>query len=164
MNSENDQFEMLIANAFQDVRLGTGVSLHETIIIDGYGTEAERAAARVGDELDDWRKLLDIQDFSKITWIGGLPFYDSEGLRFHLPAYLTLAIRDFESDYCADLLENLMFLLTNLSEYNRMRLSILTPKQRSCVHDVLNYLRKTYELDSEELDRAIVEYWATAAP
>ena len=151
----------MIATAFADVRLGDGVSLHETVVIDNYGTDAERAAARVDDEREDWQKLVSNPDFATIRWIGGFNFYDAEGLRFHLPAYLTLAVRDFECERCGDVLEGLMFALTSTSVYNHDRFSILTPAQRSCVREVLVYLRRTYELESKELDQAILNQWST---
>ncbi len=152
-----------IVDAFRGVELGDGVSLHETIAIDHYGTAEERHTAREPDEKHDWRRLVDDPEFHRIRWIGGLCFYDAVGLRFHLPAYLTLAVLDFERKDAGDVFESLMFHLTILSEQPEeqvSRFSILTDPQRQCVRDVLVFLRDEYELESEELDQAIAGYWS----
>src|SRR4051794_3453037 len=101
-----------IEEAFRDVKLGDGVSLHETVVIDNYGGPEERAAARAADEKHDWRKLVGDPDLVRISGVGGLSFYDAGGLRFHLPAYLSLAVTDFEREDADNILDSLMFHLT----------------------------------------------------
>ena len=80
--------------AFEGVELGDGVSLHETQVIDAYGTAEERLAARTPDEKLDWHKLIDDPE---ITWLlgaaSGMCFLDDIGLRFYLPACLSLGVR-----------------------------------------------------------------------
>jgi len=49
----------LIGTAFQDVRRGDGVTLHEANVIDDYGSPKHRAAAR---ELDKDHSRLDVPD------------------------------------------------------------------------------------------------------
>jgi hypothetical protein len=151
-----------IDEAFCGVQLGDGVSLHETVLADNYGTEEQRRAAREPDEKHDWRRLASDPDLRRIAGVGGLSFYDAAGLRFHLPAYLSLAVTDFESDGAGNVLESLMFTLTHFSEHNAGRLSILTPAQRECVREVLLFLRREYELDDPHLDRAISGSWGAA--
>lgn len=148
-----------IESAFRGVELGDGVSLHETVAIDDYGGSEERLAARAGDEKHDWKKLIDDPEFAHIGRVGGPCFYDAAGFRFHLPAYLSLAVIDFDRPEAEGALESLMFSLTHFSEYNCNRLSILDGPQRRCVRKVLEFLRETHELESEELDRAIEGYW-----
>ncbi|MEM1206242.1 MAG: DUF6714 family protein [Acidobacteriota bacterium] len=80
----------LIEAAFEGVTLGSGVSLRETDVLDSYGGDEERAAARQRDELTDWRRIpdgdIDRRDYA-------LCFMDEESLRFHLPAYMRFALR-----------------------------------------------------------------------
>ncbi len=88
----------LIEEAFQGVELGDGVSLHESVVIDEYGGPEERRTARASDEKHDWRKLVRDPELirpavGEVTG-GGMPFYDAAGLRFHLPAYLSVAVMD----------------------------------------------------------------------
>lgn len=83
----------LVEEAFRSVELGDGVGLHEADVIDSYGTFEERRAARVKDEKHDWHNLLADPDFTGTFGIG-LGYFEAAGLRFHLPAYLTLAVAD----------------------------------------------------------------------
>ncbi|MEG4146378.1 DUF6714 family protein [Microcoleus sp. Pol12B5] len=160
MSERQQQLLDNIARAFRGVELGDGVSLHETTLIDLYEGPSARQEARLLDEKHGWRKLVGDPALSQLRW--ALSFYDATGLRFHLPAYLSLAVTDFDlREDAGDVLESLMFLLTNLSEYNQERLSILDSPQRRCVKDVLVYLRDEYEYELEglELDQAIGGYW-----
>lgn len=154
-----------IDRTFDGVILGDGVSLHETSVIDHYGTDEERLAARNPDEKLDWRKLIDAPDLTRLFSIGpsGLSFLDAEGLRFHLPACLWRVVRDPEDGETGNMLESLMFQLTHLSEYTLGRLAILNDSQRDCVRDVLVNLRDVWELKDSELDRAIEDYWSQPA-
>ena len=68
---------------------------------------------------------------------------------------------DFERPDADRALDSLMFNLTNFSEYNLGRFQILNPTQRRCVRDVLDFLRRSYELESAELDEAIEGYWSS---
>jgi hypothetical protein len=147
-----------IEHAFCDVQLGDGVSLHETVAIDDYLSQKERLAARAPDEKHDWRKLVSDNELARVN---GLCFYDAAGLHFHLPAYLSLAVTDFEREEADNVLDSLMFNLTHFSEYNLARFSILDSTQRQCVREVLVFLRDEYELESAELDQAIEGYWSS---
>jgi hypothetical protein len=149
-----------IQEDFCGVELGDGISLHETVVIDNYGGPAERQKARGRDEKWDWHKLVSDPELVRICGVGGLDFYDAAGFRFYLPAYLSLAVTDFERKDAGNVLESLMFQLTHFSEYNLARLSILNGAQRQCVRDVLVFLRDEYELESTELDQAVVTYWS----
>jgi hypothetical protein len=150
-----------IEQAFAGVQLGEGVSLHETVVIDHYGGQQERRAARAPDEKHDWRKLIGDPGLAEITGVGGLSFYDAAGLHFHLPAYLSLAVTDFESVEASHVLGSLMFQLTAGCEYSLERFSVLDTAQRQCVREVLVFLRDEYELVDAELDQAIEGYWSS---
>lgn len=152
-----------IEDAFSGVKLGEGVSLHETVVIDLYGTCQERRAARVPDEKHDWRKLVGDPELTRLC---GLSFYDAIGLRFHLPAYLTLAVSDPNCEDSGQVIANLLFTLTHLPEFNRERFAILSDPQRTCIREVLKYLRHVYDLPDNgpliaQLDEAIEGYWAS---
>lgn len=160
MSERRQQLLTAIEDVFRGVELGSGISLHETVVIDNYGDSAERTAARLPDEKCDWQRLVSDPELARIAGVGGLSFYDAPGLRFHLPAYLSLAVIDFDRADAGHVLEILMFTLTHFSEYNVGRLSILSAPQRQCVRDVLAFLRAEYELESAELDEAIAGYWS----
>ena len=170
-----------IAAAFQGVTLGDGVSLHETEVVDMYGSPEERQAARAPDEKHDWRKLVDDPELWRVDGVGGLSFYDAPGLRFHLPAYLWCWVRDPDGFPVG---ESLKYHLTSvvrdedssqMRQHREERLSLLTPIQRRCVRDVLLYvsaeMKRWYQeaMDEQDLatyindfDQALERYWLTA--
>jgi hypothetical protein len=154
-----------IDRAFAEVELGDGVSLHESQVIDNYGTAEERRIAREPDEKADWRRLVDHPDLTVYFSVGfgGLSFLDAVGVRFHLPACLYRAVRDFGEDGIGDMLESLYYLLTALDDYNLGRLAILNDEQRASVRDCLVYFREVSESDDEELARAIDGNWSKPA-
>lgn len=158
-NANKDQVEALIKAAFDGVTLGQGVSLHETIVIDDYGSKAQREKARQGDEKHDWKKLLDNDRIKRVFGNGGLSFYDAEGLRFHLPAYLMIALEPTFSDVT----ESLLFTLTSYDTYNQERFSILDGPQREAVRAFLLYIQQSGEpefyYDQSKITKALKEYW-----
>lgn len=162
MNERQRQLLICIEWAFAGVTLGNGVSLHESHVIDNYGTAEARRAAREPDEKTDWRLLVDHPDLTVYFGIGysGLCFLDAESVRFHLPACLYRAVRDLEQDGTGDMYESMYYLLTDLNEYNRDRLAILTSEQRDCVRDCLVFFREEVESDAEELVLAIDGFWS----
>jgi len=164
VSERQHQLLAAIEAAFRGIELGDGVSLHETVVIDDYGTEGQRRAAREPDEKHDWRRLVRDPDLARICWVGGLSFYDAAGLRFHLPAYLSLAVIDWEAEASGEILGSLLYHLTSLDGYNRGRFAILTAGQRRCVADVLAFVRDEYELERGDIDRAIAEFWLVEPP
>ncbi len=163
MHDRRQQLLDHIGRAFAGVELGDGVSLHETQVIDAYGSDDECEAARAPDEKVDWRKLVADPDFPRICGsYGGMSFFDAAGLRFHLPACLSLAVTDPEGTNIDvnDILGSLEFHLTDLSEYTLERLAILDPAQRACVREVLVYLRDAGGIDGDQVDEAIAGYWS----
>ncbi len=162
MSERQKRLLRAIEEAFAGVELGDGVSLHETVVIDLYGSLEEQRAARAPDEKRDWRKLVTDPELVRINGVGGLSFYDAAGLRFHLPAYLSLAVKKFRRKYAPAVLDSLLFHLTHFCEYNLDRFSILDGSQRQCVREVLMFLRDEYDPDSAELEEAIRGYWSSS--
>ena len=159
--NQKDYLIQRIHEAFEGVVLGKGVSLHETEVIDCYGSLAERQAARQKDELKDWRNLINNPALLDVHGIGGLSFYDAAGFRFHLPAYLITGILKPKET----VVESLVFALSHLSTYQLERNTILTPLQRRCVKEFLVYYRHHvhqthfFPEKTQKLDNAIV-YWS----
>jgi hypothetical protein len=153
-----------IEDAFGDVELGDGVSLHQADVIDTYGPLWERRAAREKDEKHDWRKLVSAPEFIRVG-ADALSFYDAIGLRFHMPAYLSLAVTDPIDDDTGRVVADLIYHLTHIPEFQRERFAILSVPQRACVREVLKYLRNVYDLPENawlvaEMDCAVDKYWA----
>ena len=158
-SQEQERVRQLIHEAFAGITLGRGVSLHETVVIDDYGSTQARQKAREKDEKKDWRKLVDAPELKAVTGIGGLSFFDAEGLRFHLPAYMCLAL---VSPY-EDVVESLTFTLTSSSDYNKERFAILNAEQREAVKVFLIYLRDlggdAYDFTRPKIEDALANYW-----
>jgi hypothetical protein len=148
-----------IERAFDGVELGDGVSLHETAVIDDYGTVEERRAARDPDEKRDWRKLVDDPDLRMYFGLGysGLCFLDAPGVRFYLPACMIRVLRDLTSpEFPFDLDFSLLFLLSETKDGEHNRLSILDVSQRRCVLEFLLFVRESLGYEDATLEQAIV--------
>ncbi len=158
MRERNDEMLQLVNAAFADVRLGGGVSLRETLVVDNHGTTEQRLLARRADETLDWHRVVSDPELTRLAYIGGIAFYDPEGMRFHLPAYLSLAITRFEERDAGNVLEVLMNTLTRSTIQTDERFSLLNQTQRRCISEVLSYLRATYELESPKLDAAVLSW------
>ena len=118
-----------IRDAFKDVSLGDGVGLYEAQAIDDYETDMARAAARATDEKQDWSK---IPKDSLIECNSSLSFFDAEGMRFHLPAFL---ISEIEGGFSHGL-------DYHVSEkvLGRGKFSLLSEAQCAAVRDFLDYI------------------------
>lgn len=77
------------------MRRGDGVTLHETEVIDMYGSKAQRRTARKKDTDQRWWDVRDewIESFGGA---GGLSFFDDAGFRYYLPAYMSYFLRHRE--------------------------------------------------------------------
>jgi hypothetical protein len=78
-----------IKRVFATVQRGSGVTLHETSVIDENGSDEERERARRKDTDRYWWEVQD-------EWIEknvGLTFLDDAGLRYYLPAYMSYFVR-----------------------------------------------------------------------
>jgi hypothetical protein len=150
-----------IERAFHGVELGDGVSLHEATVVDDYGTPAQRLAARKSDEKRDWRKLIDDPELLRSCRLGALSFFDAAGLKFHLPACLSQAVKEPMGRDVGEMLDSLIFCLTRLNAFQWHRLASLESAQRLCVKDALVYLRDVLGSD-RAFDRAIAGIGAKA--
>ncbi len=86
--TERQALILAIVRAFAGVSREGGVSLHETVVLDRYGTTQERQAARQLDGDRRWQEVA-YADLAEVCGIGGIAFFDPIGWRYHLPAYLT---------------------------------------------------------------------------
>lgn len=120
-----------IEAAFANVPLENGVSLREADVIDDYGSLGQRKAARKQDELTDWRRIPDT-DLAHYDWC--LSFFDAKGLRFHLPAYMRFALRNFQTSSSASI-NGVIHQLCH-----QHGLELLTTQQRSAVRHFLKFM------------------------
>lgn len=147
--------EQLIRDAFADVRLGEGVGLFQAQAIDDYATADIEAAARARDEKEDWTKLS-IESLNSAY--SSLSFFDQQGMRFHLPAFL---IADLHNNFHQDV----VFHLTYAEEEALSRFSLLNAAQRAAVcaylrYHVANSPEPLREFEGPLIAQAISDYWS----
>ena len=147
---EKEALKDAVRAAFADVRLGGGVGLYEGQALDGYADQATRARLREKDEKLDWAAL---KAKALNECHSSLSFFDAEGMRFHLPAYLCAELDD---DYDFDLL----YTITSVQPSDG-RFSLLDRAQRSVVNAYLNFvLPDCYGADRIRVEAATTGYWA----
>ncbi len=148
MDKENVSNE--IKAAFSKVTLGNGIGLWEAQAIDNYeSTEVQRRSCS-RDEKEDWSRLS-CDELQKCH--SSLAFFDADGMRFHLPAYVQASLSNKVDDP--------IFYLIQLDDYATSRLAILNHAQRQAIMMYLNWCLEQEELDFEHptIRRALSEYW-----
>ena len=139
------------AEAFAEVALGSGIGLLEANGLDDYANKETLAAYRDEDEKYDWRAIPRerLNQYSS-----SLSFFDAEGMRFHLPAFL---IADMRGNYAFDLVYNL-----TQSTLLEDQCALLTESQRKVVRKYLQFAEEEedHEFDREHIQRALESYWA----
>jgi hypothetical protein len=149
-NTVNEALCNKIREAFAGVTLGNGIGLQQAQGIDDYEDEATCARFRASDEKDDWTRIP-VSELNRCN--SSLSFFDAEGMRFHLPAYL---IADLQGAYTC----GMAFCLTQSGDYPGY-FGLLSDVQRKVVREFLFHISKEpdYEFDRQHILRALDEYW-----
>ena len=104
-----------IQQAFSSVTLGNGIGLSEGNAMDDYAPAEERACCRKQDEQTHWHKIpVELLN----QYYVALCYFDPEGMRFHLPAFL---IADLQGLFRFDL----VYTFIHLDEYKEQQFSLL---------------------------------------
>ena len=140
-----------IVAAFAGVRLGRGVGLFEAQGLDDYASPLERQALRERDEKDDWT-TISADALNRAN--SSLSFFDAEGMRFHIPAYL---VADLRGDYEF----GVVFTLCHAS-VRQEPFSLLSGPQRAAIRHYLEFVAVdvNYEYERPEIERCLAGYWA----
>jgi hypothetical protein len=169
-----------IFSAFEGVTLGNGVGLYEAQAIDYYASAETRKEYRNEDETENWKNI----PVTKLFQYWDSPsFLDAEGMRFHLPLYLLIALEYFD-DEIEELIDNdrlmgtspdIEFHLTSVLDYldddneeaaqmidfHTERFSLLNDDQISCVIEFLEFQTVGFpakDTTKLHLEKAI-QYW-----
>ena len=94
----------LIRAAFAGVVLGEGVGLRQGRGLDDYADEGTLASYHAQDEKHDW-SAIPVADLNRYG--DSLSFFDPDGMRFHLPAYL---VADLEGTLQTEVLFHLVYM------------------------------------------------------
>jgi len=140
-----------IRDAFRGVVLGSGVGLFEGQALDDYADAATRKACRDKDEKFHWEDIP-VENLNRCY--SSLSFFDAEGMRFHLPAFLTAELE-------GTLDVSPVFQLTELDDWAKGKLVSLSEVQREAVREFLLFIvdEPDHEFDRPKIRRALGEYW-----
>ena len=129
--------------AFEGVKLGNGMTLYEGRAIDDNVSPAEWQLLEAPEPDLDWQNVdvAVLRDHAD-----ALSFLDDNGLRFYLPAFMSLTL---END-CSNngVLDELVGILLAESVIHKLG-PILTLRQRRCTVDFLAFLLLCPEQESE---------------
>lgn len=139
----------MIWGAFQGVTLGDGVGLWQAQGLDDYADDRQLAEYRVQDEKVDW-PAISADDLNRCY--SSLSFFDAEGMRFHLPAFL---IADLKGLYSQDV----VFPLTYFENDNLSRFKLLDTAQRKAVREFLLLRLRESDFERRMIERALFEFW-----
>ncbi len=152
--------------AFSGVVLGSGVGLFEGQALDDYASETECREMRKKDELFDWQNIP-AQKLDECY--SSLSFFDAEGMRFHLPAFIISEINN-PGESNANVIFHLLAPVYNkelrLQKHSKEQFSLFNQKQRQAVRLFLQYCLDVldYEYDVPLIKKALDEYWLGACP
>ncbi len=147
---EREQLIQVIKTAFGNVMLGHGVGLFEAQGIDDYESKEACQKLRSKDETRQWENIS-IEHLNQCY--SSLSFFDAEGMRFHLPAFMLLELEE-GSDYV-----NILFHLT--SRTTTTQFSFLNNSQKKAVRFFLQHLLKDieHEFDWPAIQRSLNDFW-----
>lgn len=154
MTVQEQRVLKLVRAAFADVALGTGVGLREAQGLDDYADSHTLASYRARDEKRDW-SAISVADLDRCN--SSLSFFDAEGMRFHLPAYL---VADLEGALQA---ADVLFHLVYLSDGAESRFDKLSVAQREAVREflLLRLSDPNREFVHPMIETALSKYWVT---
>lgn len=153
MTDDENRVLNLIRSAFRDVTLGEGVGLRQANGLDDYADSLTLAAYRAQDEKNDW-SAISFEDLNRYN--SSPSFFDAEGMRFHLPAYMAAELQGALT--CADII----FHLVCFEHLGSSRFEKLTDSQRHAVREflLLRLSDPNYEFERPMIEKALGEYWA----
>lgn len=145
-----DQIIEKIEAAFSGVILGQGIGLFEAQALDDYESEEVQKRWREEDEKINW-KSIPYEALQRCH--SSLSFFDADGMKFHLPAYIIGSINGEVDDP--------IFHLTDMGSYMESRLVTLNSLQKKAVMEYLTWCltEEDYEFYCPNIVRALTEYW-----
>ena len=142
-----------IRKTFAGVRLEDGIGLKEGRGIDDHADAETLKRYYDQDEKHDW-SAISVENLR--TFDSSLCFFDSKGMRFHLPSFM-LAELDGKIGPGGGAIFNLSY----LTDRSKSQFVDLSPAQRAVVRDFLLELKDdpNYEWERSQIESALREYW-----
>lgn len=174
-----NRVEKRIRDAFKGVKLGEGISLHQVVIVDNYGrdandvevTDREWDKRGIAGVVDDWEKIEFTQEPDDDDF--AIAHLDDEGFRYYIPALMFSVIDDYDSGSMrvTGTLGGLYPQKTgHFAKYWDSRMvfySIFTDEQKAAIASFLNalpFLVELYPEDKATVERALRNYWHQFLP
>jgi len=122
--------------------------------LDDYEDAKTCLAYRKKDEKYNWEKIP-VESLNQCY--SSLSFFDPEGMRFHLPAFLMAQLN-------GGLGVPPVFHLVHLDEWAKSKLVLLSKEQREAVRDFLLLIQDEpdFEFDRPQIEQALANYWTEA--
>lgn len=142
----------LVRSAFQGVTLGEGVGLLQGQGLDDYADDHTLESYRAQDEKHDW-SAIPVANLDQCY--SSLSFFDADGMRFHLPAYLVADLKG--SLQTADVVFHLVY----RERGDGSRFETLSAGQREAVRAFLLLCLSDAHREFEHpmIEEALRDYW-----
>ncbi|WP_165246939.1 DUF6714 family protein [Paludisphaera soli] len=151
-----------IREAFAGVSRGEGETIHQAHLEGIFGRDARWAAEGAKDPESDW---TEVPDWKLEQGASTLTFFDLEGWRFYLPAFLCWSLRNWRTAKTTTVASTI-WTLTLRTDWpsdplmTSERFASLDLAQSEAVHDFLAFFDKySGEPDGRDARKAIRSYW-----
>jgi len=151
-----------IRQAFGHVSREDGVTLHEAQVIDDYGSDEERVAARALDTDCRWQ---DVPDHLIEKYPDTLCFVDPKGFRYYLPAYMVWGLRQYEASNSFSVDHPIYSLMLSevkpLREWELERYRVFDDEQAKAICRFLRFMAEQDEdfVDAKSAREALEGFW-----
>ncbi|MEM7315883.1 MAG: DUF6714 family protein [Planctomycetota bacterium] len=141
-------------DAFDDMRLGDGIGIHEANGLDDYADDIELVRLRKLDERTDWRNI-DNELLNEYYFTPS--FFHARGFVFHLPAFLLAELED-KHDF------GFIDRIVEKRPPTDCWIDLLTPQQANALAIVLSLVKQhpDYYRVAKKFDHAIERFAAIA--
>ncbi|MBX3450254.1 MAG: hypothetical protein KF777_11875 [Planctomycetaceae bacterium] len=154
LNLQKARVLELIRNAFEGVTLGDGIGLRQGQGLDKYAGPETLAKLRADDEKQDWT-AIPVEELDRCCT--SLSYFDAEGMRFHLPAFM---VAELEGRITSS---DVVFILTYQDDGMMSRFDGLSPAQREAVREylLLQLSDPHREFQHPMIEAGLKEYWGS---
>lgn len=170
---ETDELLELIEEAFNGVKRGDAITLHQALVIDDYGSQEDFLAAA---KLDTEARWQDVPALAIAENPAPFNFLDPAGFRYYLPAAMSWSVRNYvNDDYDSSFFTYLAVLPTvapreigrglgkafDLEGFIKER--SFTPAQVNAIYRFICFMAIRAEHEMDEDQYAAVQKWRQAA-
>jgi len=147
--------ESIIRNAFNNVLIEDGMTIHEADLEGAFTDDSVRIEARKKDKESSWN---DVPDWKLERYYTAPAFLDKKGFRFYLPAFMIWCLK-FGKTSDSLTIDNLANYLTLDNNDYLNKFSFLDTNMSYSVHRFLEHLSKYYRQNYTAAIKALNGYW-----